>query len=115
MSVNKQKIQRDIQGRSGYTKVPNKIWGLKISQKSKIIYVYLISQAESWEPSIRDIALGTGYNSDSVMRAIKELTRCNMVSTVSRGSGLRNEYIFNDLKEWNFDLLIIGDGDAVEI
>lgn len=102
MSINKSKLTKSIQDRGGYFTGPNEIWTLPISSKAKIVYLYLISQSDTWNPGSREIAAGTSIGRDSVREALKEL-EFNKMITISEGPhGLRNVYDIAGLKEWDF-------------
>jgi hypothetical protein len=102
MSINKNKLIESITSRGGFTIVPNEIWSLPITHKAKLVYVFILMQAQKWEPSIRSIGSGVNYGNDAVLQAIKELQRVKMIEIMPRGPGLRNEYYLTPIEEWNF-------------
>lgn len=104
MSVNKNKLIQEIFGeKKDWSPVPHKLWTAPIKASSKAVWCFIASQSEKWEPSYPDIAHGTGLSESSVLRSVKELVRAKMLYINPRPAGLRNEYVINSTKEWDFD------------
>jgi hypothetical protein len=103
VSVNKNKFTNSIMNRGAWTPVPNEIWEKPITHKAIVVFLYLLSQAEDWQPSIKCIAKGCDCNRKTVMFALEELVAAKMVTITVQGLGLRNEYMLHSVKDWNFD------------
>jgi hypothetical protein len=103
MSVNKSDLTKSIQSRGQYSIVPNEIWNLPLSKHAKIVYIFIISQADTWNPGTRQIAEGTCSSLTTVCNALKELQDHYMLIIDVAPTGLRNVYRITGLSDWCFD------------
>ena len=121
MSINKSKLTKSIQDRGNYTPIPNDIWSCPISCKAKIIYVYLLSNSDKWNPGIREIANSTGVSTDTVSKSLIELENACMLQIIKpEYRGMRTQYIFSSVLDWksptsvHADTVPVSDEDTTE-
>ena len=102
MSVNKSELTRSISQRGHFSIIPNEIWTLELSMKAKIVFLYLLSQSDTWNPGLRGIAEGTSISVPTARLALKELEDANMITVSESIQGLRNVYCFTSMECWKF-------------
>jgi DNA-binding MarR family transcriptional regulator len=74
LSLGKTAITSRIKGTVGYILGPAKLFTLLSGNPTAfMVYLYLLSQAEEWNPSHGQIASATGISKRSVVRAIQRL------------------------------------------
>lgn len=100
MSKNRDEvIKQSISHIEGYTVVPNLLWSMPVSNNAKLIYCYLISRSENFNPGYKVMRIDCGLGNNSIQSAIHELCMYGMIS-LSQSNGSRNFYVLSDLDEW---------------
>lgn len=99
MSKNRDKLVSHIfESRVGFTVIPNRIWSMQISNNAKLIYTYIVSNQETYDPGYKDIRDRCGLGNSSIRSATKELHEHNMV--VRRPDGQGYIYALTYPEEW---------------
>lgn len=101
MSMNKKSVCREIQEIKNYTMVPNAIWDLDISGKAKTVWIYLLSNSATFDPSSRLISEKTGLCRLSVQNALAELSASCLVDIIPASKrGRRTRYRMRGPSDW---------------
>jgi hypothetical protein len=100
MSVNKSKIQDEMQERGQYVTVPNELIEFNsISSYAKIIWVHIYSKMSDWKSSRNNIAKNLNMNATAVTNNCNDLVKFNMLKITSTGQSWDFEIIPPSL--WN--------------
>ena len=83
MSLNKSRVTNALQGRGGFSIVPNELWRLDIPTMAKTIWAYLLSQHPEWDCSRNNIARNLGIGRQTVTDLLNLLSGLGMVKVDS--------------------------------
>ena len=90
--------------RKGYFKVPYQIKSMDLNSKSILIYMYLCSYSEDFNPSVRYLASELGISKAKVNESLDELINKGIIQLIKQGNRTKpNEYMFNSPKKWRKD------------
>ena len=105
MSKNRNKIVEHARNSgNGFTPVPNELWKMPISNNAKLVFTYLISCFEDFDPGYDKIQENCALGKDSIRSAIDEMVQRNMIAKHSGDRGMRNTYSFIEVDSWNGNL-----------
>ena len=105
MSLNKRKLQQTITdpNRTGFIAIPNELLHVLAGEPAAfMVWTYIYGQAESWQPSIRQIAKALGLVDKTVQKALKFLEDRNLLIIHSGDYCHKNEYELTDISEWKY-------------
>ncbi len=102
MSLCKNQLTESISKRGNFSIIPNEYWELNISMKAKLVYGYIIAQAESWNPSLRAMSKKLNISVNTIRSAVTELEDANMLK-VSCIAGVCNQYILTGVDTWQLE------------
>ena len=86
---NKKLLQSQI--KNNYTKLPNKIFNLGIPPQLALVYLYLISLPEDFNPSIKNICDKVMISRPTAMKHLKWLQGCGMIKRISKGNNYKHK------------------------
>jgi predicted DNA-binding transcriptional regulator len=90
--------------RKGYFKVPFQIKSMGLSSKALMVYFYLCSYSEDFNPSVRYLASELGISKVTVKDCLDELVTKQIIVLLKQGNRTKpNEYMFNSPKKWRKD------------
>ena len=94
--------------RKGYFKVPFQIKSMGLNNKTLLVYFYLCSCSEEFNPSVRYLASELGISKVTVKECLEELVTKGIITLIKQGKRTKpNEYMFNSPKKWRKDGNII--------
>ena len=99
MSLCKNQLTKSLSNRGNFSIIPNEYWELDISLKAKVVYGYIIAQAEFWNPSLRAMSKKLNISVNTIRSAIEELRSANMLQ-ISSEAGACNQYILTSVDVW---------------
>lgn len=87
MSLNKNRVTNALQGRGGFSIVPNELWRLDVPTMAKTIWAYLLSQPPEWDCSRNNIARNLQIGRQTVTDLLQVLSERNMLKVEEGGRG----------------------------
>jgi hypothetical protein len=103
MSANKKVLAKEIRKKKrNFTIVPNELWEADVSAAAKIVWVYLLSNADNFDPSTRLIAKRVGLTRKALERVMRELQDAGMIRHKAGARGDRNQhlYVLESMLRW---------------
>lgn len=87
--------------KKGYFKIPFKLIQMDLPAYSLSIYLFLASQIEEKNPSIRDIANKLQISPATAFNYLNILLKYNIIRVIEKGGlGRNSHYAFVNPKEW---------------